>query len=170
MRKLESREAKSPASGRTAEQWNGNSGLRGSKVHILLVRPGGEPLLGHQQNNQFLQCFFIIRNWSDIIESSNINGRELLFSHVNEVRRIVAPWCSQRFRLSLAVVLPSLKCGLHPNAVKVTAGVPAITPSIHTRRKGESTDEKISDSSDCFLYRGSFSGRYTQQQHLLTNF
>lgn len=98
------------------------------------------------------------------------HGRELLLPHVNEVRRIVAPWSSQRFRLSLAVVLPSLKCDLHPNALKMTAGVPAITPSIQTRRKGESDDDKIRDSSDCLLYKGSFSGRYTQQQHLLTNF
>lgn len=48
MRKLEFREAKSPALGHTAEQWNGSSGLCGSKGHILLFRPGGEPLLGHQ--------------------------------------------------------------------------------------------------------------------------
>lgn len=54
------------------------------------------------------------------------------------------------------IVLPSLKCDLHPNAVKMTAGVPAITFSTPTRSKGKSDDEEVGDDSDRLPYKGYF--------------
>lgn len=65
-------------------------------------------------------------------------------------------------RLILAVVLPSLKCDLHPNALKMTAGAPAITPSIQTREQGELDYEEISSSSASFT-KGVF-----WKMHLMT--
>lgn len=55
-----------------------------------------------------------------------------------------------------AVVLPSLKCDLHPSAFKMTAGVPAITSSTQTKSKGDSDDEEVIDDSECLLYKGCF--------------